>query len=160
MIGQIATSPVARSKPLEMSHLIVFFVFFLQLFFRELLVRLQLSMKKKKPATSRGQHMSLVLFRFGLFFLFFFSPIVQWQKESITRIKEAAERHQSFLRTAPLPAGREERRREERKVGSYTHHADFEGIEKVKGQGGHQVDDEPGGQVVDADLAGVEDHLT
>lgn len=40
-----------------------------------------------------------------------------------------------------------------------THHADFEGIEQVKGQGGHKVDNEPCGQVVDADLSGVKDHL-
>ena len=40
-----------------------------------------------------------------------------------------------------------------------THHADFEGIEQVKGQRGHQVDDEPCGQVMDADLPSVKDHL-
>lgn len=40
-----------------------------------------------------------------------------------------------------------------------THHADFEGIEQVKGQRGHQVDDEPCGQVMDADLSSVKDHL-
>lgn len=40
-----------------------------------------------------------------------------------------------------------------------THHADFEGIEQVKGQRGHQVDDEPRGQVMDADLSSIKDHL-
>lgn len=40
-----------------------------------------------------------------------------------------------------------------------THHADFEGIEQVKGQSGHQVDDEPRGQVMNADLPGIENHL-
>lgn len=40
-----------------------------------------------------------------------------------------------------------------------THHADFEGIEQVKWQRSYQVDDEPCGQVMDADLPGVKDHL-
>lgn len=40
-----------------------------------------------------------------------------------------------------------------------THHADFDGVEQVKGQRGHQVDDEPRGQVMDANLSSVEDHL-
>lgn len=40
-----------------------------------------------------------------------------------------------------------------------THHADFCGVEQVKGQRGHQVDDKPRGQVVDAYLSCVEDHL-
>lgn len=40
-----------------------------------------------------------------------------------------------------------------------THHADFEGVEQVKGQRSHQVDDEPCGQVMDADLSSVKDHL-
>lgn len=40
-----------------------------------------------------------------------------------------------------------------------THHADFKGIEQVKGQCSHQVDNEPRGQVVDADLPGVENYL-
>lgn len=40
-----------------------------------------------------------------------------------------------------------------------THHADFEGVEQVKGQRSHQVDDEPCGQVMDADLTSIEDHL-
>lgn len=40
-----------------------------------------------------------------------------------------------------------------------THHADFKGIEQVKGQCGHQVNDEPCGQVVNADLSSVKDHL-
>lgn len=46
-----------------------------------------------------------------------------------------------------------------RPAGRSTHHADFKGIEQVEGQRGHQVDDEPRGQVMDADLPGVEDHL-
>ena len=41
-----------------------------------------------------------------------------------------------------------------------THHADVEGVEQVKGQSGHQVNDEPGGHVVDADETRFEDHLT
>lgn len=41
----------------------------------------------------------------------------------------------------------------------FTHHADFEGIEQVKGQRGHQVDDEPRGQVMNADLPSVKNHL-
>ena len=41
-----------------------------------------------------------------------------------------------------------------------THHADFEGIEQIKGQCGHQVDDEPCGQIVDANLPSIKDHLT
>lgn len=40
-----------------------------------------------------------------------------------------------------------------------THHTDFEGIEQVKGQCSHQVDDEPCGQVMNADLPSIEDHL-
>lgn len=40
-----------------------------------------------------------------------------------------------------------------------TYHADFDGVEQVKGQRGHQVDDEPRGQVMDANLSSVEDHL-
>lgn len=41
----------------------------------------------------------------------------------------------------------------------FTHHADFEGIEQVKGQCSHQVDDEPCGQVVNADLSSIKNHL-
>ena len=41
-----------------------------------------------------------------------------------------------------------------------THHADVEGVEQVKGQRGHQVNDEPGGHVVDADQTRFKDHLT
>lgn len=41
-----------------------------------------------------------------------------------------------------------------------THHADVEGVEQVEGQGGDQVYKEPGGDVVDADGAGVVNHLT
>ena len=41
-----------------------------------------------------------------------------------------------------------------------THHGDVEGIEKVKGQGGHQVNKEPGGGIVEADGAGLVHHLT
>ena len=41
-----------------------------------------------------------------------------------------------------------------------THHADFKGVEEVKGQRGDQVDDEPCSHVVDADQPRVEDHLT
>lgn len=40
-----------------------------------------------------------------------------------------------------------------------THHADFEGIKEIKGQSGNQVDDEPGGHVMDADLPCIKDHL-
>lgn len=40
-----------------------------------------------------------------------------------------------------------------------THHADFEGIEQIKRQRGHQVNDEPCGQVMDADLSSIKDHL-
>lgn len=40
-----------------------------------------------------------------------------------------------------------------------THHADTKGVEQVKGQCGHQVDDEPCGQVMDADLSSVKDYL-
>lgn len=40
-----------------------------------------------------------------------------------------------------------------------THHADFEGVEQVKGQCGHQVNNEPCGQVMKADLSSIEDHL-
>lgn len=40
-----------------------------------------------------------------------------------------------------------------------THHADFHSVEQVKGQRGHQVDDKPRGQVVDAYLSCVKDHL-
>lgn len=40
-----------------------------------------------------------------------------------------------------------------------THHADFEGIEQVKGQCSNQVNNEPRGQVVDANLSSVKDHL-
>lgn len=41
-----------------------------------------------------------------------------------------------------------------------THHADVEGVEQVKGQGGDQVYEEPGGDVVDADGTRVVNHLT
>ena len=41
-----------------------------------------------------------------------------------------------------------------------THHGDVEGIEEVKGQGGHQVNKEPAGSVVEADGAGLVHHLT
>lgn len=40
-----------------------------------------------------------------------------------------------------------------------THHADFKGIKQVKGQRSHQVDDEPRGQVMDANLSSIKDHL-
>lgn len=40
-----------------------------------------------------------------------------------------------------------------------THHTDFEGIEQVKGQRSNQINDEPSGQVVDANLSSVKDHL-
>ena len=40
-----------------------------------------------------------------------------------------------------------------------THHTDVEGVEKVKGQGSDEVNKEPGGDVVDADGAGVVHHL-
>ena len=36
-----------------------------------------------------------------------------------------------------------------------THHADVEGVEQVKGQGGDQVHEKPGRDVVNADGAGV-----
>lgn len=42
---------------------------------------------------------------------------------------------------------------------SSTHHGDVEGVEKVKGQRRHQVHEEPGGGVVDADGARVVHHL-
>lgn len=41
----------------------------------------------------------------------------------------------------------------------FTHHADFEGVEEVKGQRGHQVDDEPRGQVMNANLPSIKNHL-
>lgn len=41
-----------------------------------------------------------------------------------------------------------------------THHADVESIEQVKGQGGNEIDKEPGGDVVNADGAGVVHDLT
>lgn len=40
-----------------------------------------------------------------------------------------------------------------------THHADFESVKKIKGESSNQVDDEPGGHVMDADLPRIEDHL-
>ena len=40
-----------------------------------------------------------------------------------------------------------------------TYHADFEGIEQVKRQSGHQVDDKPRGQVMDAYLSSVKNDL-
>lgn len=46
-----------------------------------------------------------------------------------------------------------------RSVPPATHHADFECIEQVKGQCSHQIDDEPCGQVMNADLSSIEDHL-
>lgn len=39
------------------------------------------------------------------------------------------------------------------------HHGDVEDVEQVEGQGGDQVDEEPGGHVVDADGAGLVHHL-
>lgn len=36
-----------------------------------------------------------------------------------------------------------------------THHADIEGVEQVKGQGGDQIHKQPGCDVVNADGAGV-----
>lgn len=44
-------------------------------------------------------------------------------------------------------------------VSCYTHHTDVEGVEQVEGQGSNQVYKEPGGDVVDADGAGVVNHL-
>lgn len=41
-----------------------------------------------------------------------------------------------------------------------THHADIESIQQVKGQGGNEINKEPGGNVVNADGAGVVDDLT
>lgn len=41
-----------------------------------------------------------------------------------------------------------------------THHADVESIEQVKGQGGNEIDKQPGGDVVNADGAGVVHNLT
>lgn len=41
-----------------------------------------------------------------------------------------------------------------------THHADVESIQQVKGQCGNEIDKEPGGDVVDADGAGVVHYLT
>lgn len=40
-----------------------------------------------------------------------------------------------------------------------THHADFESVKEIKGQSSNQVDDKPGGHVMDADLPCIEDHL-
>lgn len=40
-----------------------------------------------------------------------------------------------------------------------TYHADVEGVEQIEGQGGDQVHEEPRGDVVDADGAGVVNHL-
>lgn len=40
-----------------------------------------------------------------------------------------------------------------------TYHADFESVKEIKGQSGNQVDDEPGGHVMDADLPRIKDHL-
>lgn len=41
-----------------------------------------------------------------------------------------------------------------------TYHADVEGVEQVEGQGGDQIHEQPGRDIVDADGAGVEHHLT
>ena len=41
-----------------------------------------------------------------------------------------------------------------------THHADVESIQQIKGQGGNEIDKEPGGDVVNADGAGVVHYLT
>lgn len=41
----------------------------------------------------------------------------------------------------------------------HTHHSDVEGVQQVKGQGSHQVHKEPGGGVVDADVARLVNHL-
>lgn len=41
-----------------------------------------------------------------------------------------------------------------------THHADVESIQQVKGQGGDEVNKEPGGDVMNADGAGVVHNLT
>lgn len=41
-----------------------------------------------------------------------------------------------------------------------THHTDIESVEQVKGQGGDQIHKQPGGDVVNADAAGVVHHLT
>lgn len=41
-----------------------------------------------------------------------------------------------------------------------THHADVESIQQVKGQGGNEIDKEPGGDVVNTDGAGVVHYLT
>lgn len=41
-----------------------------------------------------------------------------------------------------------------------THHADVESIQQVKGQGGNEIDKEPGGDVVNTDGAGVVHDLT
>lgn len=40
-----------------------------------------------------------------------------------------------------------------------THHADFEGVKQVKGQRSNQVNDEPRGQVVEANLPRIKNHL-
>ncbi len=41
-----------------------------------------------------------------------------------------------------------------------THHADIEGIEQIKGQGGNQIHKQPGCDVVNADGARVVHNLT
>lgn len=41
-----------------------------------------------------------------------------------------------------------------------THHADVEGVEKVKGQGGNQIHEQPRRDIMNADGAGVVDDLT
>ncbi len=40
-----------------------------------------------------------------------------------------------------------------------THHADIEGIEQIKGQGGNQIHKQPGCDVVNADGARLIHHL-
>lgn len=123
-------------------------------------------------AASRGQHTPSVLFHFALFFLTNRSVAEginnqnqrgsgassELPPHSTTSCWE--ERGRGGEREQGGQGGGKKEGRQEGERKEATHHADFEGIEKVKGQGGHQVDDEPGGQVVDADLAGIKDHLT
>lgn len=55
---------------------------------------------------------------------------------------------------------RESRSANGQSVDVTTHHADVEGVQKVKGQRGDQIHEQPGGDVVNADGASVVHHLT
>ena len=45
-------------------------------------------------------------------------------------------------------------------IHTHTYHCDVEGIQQVKGQSCNQVNEEPGGAVMEADGAGIVHHLT